>query len=107
MSEYISREEVYQKLHEAGGCGATDEWSKGYDEAIGVAIGIIEDAPVADAAPVVHGHWVKIENTRNVFKCSRCGHIRELRHIFEIMSKPKLCEECGAKMDESEDKESV
>lgn len=53
----------------------------------------------ADVALVVHGHWVKVENARNVFKCSRCGHIRELRHIFEIISKPKLCEECGAKMD--------
>ncbi len=103
MSEYIIREEVFQKLHDAGGCGATDEWSKGYDDAIGVAIGIIEDAPAADVSPVVHGRWIKVETAENVYKCSQCGHIRELRHLHEIISKPKLCEMCGAKMGEEKE----
>lgn len=72
MSEYIIREEVFQKLHDAGGCGATDEWSKGYDEAIGVAIGIIEDAPSADVAPVVHGHRKWCARAEG-YMCSVCG----------------------------------
>ena len=29
--------EVLQILHELGGCDATDEWSKGWDEAIDTA----------------------------------------------------------------------
>ncbi len=96
MNEFISRDEAYQQLHDAGGCGATDEWSKGYDEAIGVAIGIIEDTPSADVAPVVHGHWKYVDDdVYTCYKCSACGSTL-------AGDKSRYCPGCGAKKDESE-----
>lgn len=40
MNEFISRDEAYQRLHDAGGCDATEEWAKGYDDGITEAIRI-------------------------------------------------------------------
>lgn len=35
---------MLRKLHEAGGCGASEEWSKGWDAAITEAINVVSDA---------------------------------------------------------------
>ena len=65
----------------------------------------------ADVAPVVHGRWIDKTDWRSnigfcCYKCSNCGYVRT--------SKPKtrrdglggnFCENCGAKMDESEEEE--
>lgn len=48
----------------------------------------INAAPVADAAPVVHGGWI---NTGGDFECSACG--RPSEYVT------KYCDECGAVMD--------
>lgn len=56
---------------------------------------VIEDAPAADVAPVVHGRWIKCGYGT---KCSRCGH----RNRQDPMSDRKTqfyCYHCGAKMD--------
>lgn len=101
MNDYIRRKEVYQKLHDAGGCDASDEWSKGYDAAIDVAIEIIENMPsTADVAPVVHGHWIKVKhpygNVNWYKKCSLCGKCIDWQNY-------NFCPNCGAKMDESKE----
>ena len=72
---------------------------------VGHMIRKIKNFPSADVAPVIHGHWVNIENAKNTIKCSNCEHIRELKHFSEIIKRPKFCEMCSAKMDESEDKD--
>ena len=103
MSEYISRNEVYQKLHEAGGCDASDEWARGYDAGITEAIEIIDNISPADVGPVVHGHWSKelrftedfMGNRTYGYKCSVCG---------KLANRLPFCGNCGAKMYEEEEK---
>lgn len=53
MADFLPRKEIYDALNDIGGCGATDEWAKGYDSAIDTAINIIESMPAADVVPVV------------------------------------------------------
>ena len=106
MSEYISRNEVYQKLHEAGGCDASDEWGRGYDAGITEAIDIIDNIPSADAAPIVHGHWDCGYDMFEYAICSSCKW--DSGEAWEYAKKNfKFCPHCGAKMDESEDENDV
>lgn len=108
MSEYISRNEVYQKLHEAGGCDASDEWARGYDAGITEAIDIIDNIPPADVAPVGYGHWAKVEV--DDVACVYCSICKAYAHPITETSHPEkfsYCPHCGAKMDESEDKNDV
>ena len=60
------------------------------------AIQIINEAPTADVAPVVHGHWIRQDESFTRFKCSNpeCG--AENYGGFE-----NYCPNCGAKMDEN------
>ena len=67
------------------------------------AIQIINEAPAADVAPVVHGHWDKPTKPfpHYDWKCSVCG-CEEYRQIdshgkYRVM---KFCPNCGAEMDE-------
>lgn len=103
MSDYISRDEAYQRLHDAGGCGATEEWAKGYDDGITEAIRIINEMPTADVAPVVHGHWKTVyrEDGTKADKCSVCT---DAVKYFDY--KYGWCPHCGAKMYESEENEN-
>lgn len=103
MSNYISIGKALQKLLDAGGCDASDEWARGYDAGITEAIDIIDNIPPADVAPVVHGRWSKemrftedfMGNRTYGYKCSVCG---------KLANRLQFCGNCGAKMDESEGK---
>ena len=86
MAEYIEREallEAYDKAHVGPPGGARK---------------LIEEAPAADVAPVVHGRWEAVlEGVWNLptpvcvgWRCSECG--REEQH------KEPYCN-CGARMD--------
>lgn len=101
MSEYISRNEAHQELHQAGGCDASDEWARGYDAGITEAIDIIDNISPADVAPVVHGHWIAI--AADVYRCSNCDQLVRTKDIVPYL----FCNVCGAKMDESEDNNNV
>lgn len=59
--------------------------------------GWLDDAPTVDAAPVVHGRWIKggYACGENEYKCSACGET-EWRTGCARM---KYCMCCGAKMD--------
>lgn len=51
----------------------------------------------ADVVPVIHAHWIRYPDC-GVTKCSNCGW------SIEECWYSKLCPECGAQMDEKEDK---
>ena len=59
---------------------------------------IIYRTPTADVAPVVHGKWIREDNSFG-WVCSRCGRC--------VNTNPEgidlYCYHCGAKMDEKED----
>lgn len=67
--------------------GATDAFDA-FDDAL-------QDALTIDAAPVVHGRWVRIGDDKRgrggIFRCSACDK------CFPHTS--KFCPNCGAKMD--------
>lgn len=116
--EYIEREAVIQKLNEICGCDASDDWEKGWDKAIDMAVKTVEKLPAADVAPVKHGHWIFKKRTKLVSTgiakvaedgaavimkkhitvkvpyCSICGE----RGDNEGDATP-FCPNCGARMD--------
>ena len=59
---------------------------------------IIYRTPTADVAPVVHGKWIREDNSLG-WVCSRCGK--------GVNNNPEgidlYCYHCGAQMDEKED----
>lgn len=92
MDKYIERRAIVEKLNEIGGCDATDEWSKGWDQAINTAVKAVEKLPAADVAPVKHGEW---QDYHGIFRCSMCGYSFEhegYKHFFHF------CPNCGADM---------
>ena len=80
MAEYIKREAALMKLMQDG-CSAKNLQS-------------ISDMPAADVAPVRHARWKRYG--KNLGECSECGEIVSVRNYY--------CPNCGAKMDEKEDK---
>ena len=82
MAEYIEREAAIESLPVA--------WDS--------AINALRNAPSADVAPVVHGHFVhdgpRFAHGVDWWHCSNCGRLAsgvETRHDY--------CPWCGAKMD--------
>lgn len=78
--------------------GATSEngWYKEQD-----IYNAIEEAPTADVAPVVHGHWIEKEKYSFgiMYDCSLCDN-----RILDNGYSWNYCPNCGAKMDEKEDR---
>lgn len=108
MSEYISRNEVYQKLHEAGGCNASDEWARGYDAGITEAIDIIDNIPSAAVAPVEHAHWIQANDIdETAWRCSKCDITWLLDEGTPSENEMRYCPKCGAYMIESEENDNV
>ena len=48
MNEYIEREAIIKKLNEIGGCDASDDFSKGWDKAIDMAVEAVMQIPLTD-----------------------------------------------------------
>lgn len=84
MAEYIEREALLA------------EYDRQHAGEPGRARKLIEDAPAADVAPVVHGLWSHLGGDE--WCCTNCG---EVIHTEGSWEKPdeKFCYECGAKMD--------
>lgn len=70
---------------------------KDFEEFKAVSVNMIDAAPIADVAPVVHhGKWIKIQNYA---KCSECTH--EVNWGSEDFLS-SYCPNCGAKMDKKD-----
>ena len=66
----------------------------------------LRKAPVADVAPVRHGHWIDtgfVNSTGKIFLCSECNHNHNPNKkdvaAGRVEERPKHCPGCGAKMD--------
>lgn len=95
MDDLISRKALLEKAWEA-------DTQCGYVQVVDV--GDIEDAPVVDAAPVVHGRWGEYESfpltpSLNGCPCSVCKNHFSPSSIIVM----KYCPNCGAKMDGGDD----
>ena len=99
MAEHIEREATIKRIKEVY-CAGCNSYNGVRCRACGTgdAIDMIEDAPAADVAPVVHGRWSDAgfgelpKHAPYGWACSVCGGIsfnNEYTH----------CPHCGAKMD--------
>ena len=99
MSEYISRDYAMKKMHAI----VKHYQSPGKSEL--ALCEMIIGAPAADVAPVIHEHYKKRyleESEKYDLECSKCG-FRIVLDYYDIQY-ARYCNSCGAKMDESEDK---
>ena len=96
MAEYIERERAIQKVKNV----IATEWFQGNYEAIGPLQRVVDvqlgRMTAADVAPVVHGHWIRQDESFTRFKCSNPECSAENFSGFE-----NYCPNCGAKMDEN------
>ena len=99
MAEYIERESLVRQIicNMTEFVGAPDDVQK-HDEQCNYAIDMIEDALIADVAPVVHGRW---EPGNPI--CPVCGgnKFKDLDADIWCDWQPDFCPNCGAKMDGS------
>lgn len=89
MAEYIERGAALREAKYAA--------VRGLDPVV-----FVEDVPVADVAPVVHGRWIRPhwKNSNYCCDCSECGG--EAMHRDYQWDKNgiyPICPNCGAKMD--------
>lgn len=69
-------------------------------------IKVIESIPAVDAAPVVHGRWIKMTGMmppeyHGHYECSECQwHMKGLRNSWTREEEMNYCPNCGAKMKE-------
>lgn len=96
MAEYIEKKATIKRLEEVY-CVGCNSYNGVRCRACGTgdAIDMIEDAPAADVAPVVHARWIArsdkgIISMTHPYMCSRCWRVE--------MDKEPYCN-CGAKMD--------
>lgn len=85
---------------------AVDDWDGGYNPNCETYINrYFEEVPAVDAAPVVHGRWVKMTGMmppeyHGHYECSECGwHMKGLRNSWTREEDMKYCPNCGARMD--------
>ena len=100
MAECIEREALLAHLRK---CKETSTGS-GLTAAVITAIqSFVEEMPLADVAPVVHGEWkFAFEfNNYNFYYCSACGRLDFLLKNHESHDMNAQCPycHCGAKMD--------
>lgn len=86
----LTSAEMQRKLKQASGAEAYNEF-----------LLLVNGAPVADVAPVVHGRWVvRFDGPykRRRCYCSHCGKHNGVGGIAQNQEKP-YCPNCGARMD--------
>lgn len=98
MAEYFEREATIKRIEEAY-CADCNSYNGVRCRACGTgdAIDMIEDAPAADVAPVVHGRWAHDRVFGdNFLVCSKCQFVSEDKATRRYYH---YCPNCGAKMD--------
>lgn len=106
MAEFISREATIKRIKEVY-CIGCNSYNGVRCRACGTgdAIDMIEDAPAADVAPVVHGRWIRPhwKNNNYCCDCSECGGEAMHRdYQWDKNGVYPICPNCGAKMDGKE-----
>ena len=101
MDEFISREATIKRIKEVY-CVGCNSYHGVRCRACGTgdAIDMIEDAPAADAAPVVHGRWLepsRLHYGAKQYECSLC-YSDTFWKKHSITEKYPHCPNCGAKM---------
>ena len=82
-----------------------------YDEfPVGYIMGLIDEQPTVDAAPVVHGRWIDYDEAYSYaeIQCSVClktYHGDDLCSVGDntLLGFPHYCPHCGARMDGEHD----
>lgn len=92
MAEYIDREAVKLLLYLL----SARYWnpSTGEERPVAKSINVnelLDIIPAEDVEPVLHGHWIPVDETEDAFDCSECDAMVGRRCNF--------CPKCGAKMD--------
>lgn len=107
MAEYIDREAAIKHIQEVY-CADCNSYNGVKCRACGTgdAIDMIEDAPAADVAPVVHGQWddsgrYTFPGGATAVRCTKCGcALTESEYHLQNWN---YCPVCGAKMDGNAD----
>ena len=86
MARYVDVKKAIKAVENM--CDCYNGFSDTYDKA--AIIGLLEEVPTADVAPVIHAKWIKGRY------CSNC----ECDDYDYCCRQPKYCPECGAKMGE-------
>ena len=100
MAEYIEKATLLNRVIIPSICscvqGPTAERLKKF------CVDTVNNVSAADVAPVVHGHWIRQDESFTRFKCSNpeCG-------IENCSGFENYCPNCGAKMDEEEHNDNV
>lgn len=93
MDEYISKKQVYKKLHDAFAKGC---FTSNYDYAL-ISSEIL-GLPSADVQLVKYGRWVSNHNYRDsegtICTVYRCSYCEKKQNEYT----PPYCPECGADM---------
>ena len=97
MAEYIKKALVAREIRKLLSVreSPVDIFQAGFEYGVNLAWVKIDKIPAADVAPVVHGHWIRQDESFTRFKCSNpeCG-------IENCSGFENYCPNCGAKMDE-------
>ena len=104
MAEYIDREALQSLFNEVStSLLGRNELTKDAEHMVRAFLAVtemIQDAPAADVAPVVHGRWIhdgyRINGGVNWCHCSECGK------SDSFCARTNYCPNCGAKMNEKE-----
>ena len=90
----MDKQKAIKAIHNLGGCDASDEWSKGYDAGITVALDAIKEMPDTDKR---HGTWSNQVLIDDGFGGKRVGYVCSACKQF-VPNKGNFCLECGADM---------
>ena len=106
MAEYFEREATIKRIEEVY-CADCNSYNGVRCRACGTGdvIDMIEDAPAADVAPVVHGRWEFFGPNRLIKECM-CGTCSVCKVRSKYIVNTMLCPNCGAKMDGGADHEA-
>ena len=93
MNEYISKDYIRNLVqwHWDDSCGAECY-------AYGIVLDDIDEAPIADMAPVKYGRWYLADDGDGVV-CGECG--QDFCNIYLEVESFKYCPNCGAYMRET------
>lgn len=77
----------------------SDHWTEAFtgDDVCSEIEYLIDSEGAVNAAPVVYAHWIEDDYAYN--RCSECGYELDEREFVT-----PYCPNCGANMDEEEDK---